>query len=92
MTGQEFRKQITRLGWSQSHAARELGVPAGKSRIGEWMRGSRTVPPYIAAHIYTLMAHSKCQGEGERGNRPCTCAGAMTDVSPQLHFAGITHK
>ena len=54
MTARQFRKQLEGLGWSMSTAARELGVPSGKSRVGEWARGMRKVPPYITAHMVTL--------------------------------------
>ena len=54
MTARQFRKQLEGLGWSMSTAARELGVPSGKSRVGEWARGMRKVPPYITAHMATL--------------------------------------
>lgn len=54
MTARQFRLQIQKLGWSQSEAAKELGVRAGKPRINEWMHGKREIPPYIAAHMQTL--------------------------------------
>jgi len=54
MTARQFKRQITKLGWSLREAARELGVPAGKARIGEWSRGVREIPPYIDAHMRTL--------------------------------------
>ena len=54
MTALQFRKQLQSLGWSMSEAAKELGVPSGKSRVGEWARGKRSIPPYIQAHMATL--------------------------------------
>jgi DNA-binding XRE family transcriptional regulator len=43
---------IERRGWTQEEAAAVLGVT--QSRISEWTRGVRPIPPYIAAHIQTL--------------------------------------
>ena len=50
MTADEFRAALKTLGWSYATAARALGVVDGK-RVGEWARGKRPVPPYIAAHV-----------------------------------------
>ncbi len=61
MTHRQFKKQITKLGWSLSVAAEQLGVPAGKARIGEWCRGTRAIPPYIVAHMKTLEELAKAR-------------------------------
>jgi len=54
MTHRQFGKQLDQLEWSLNMAAKELGVPAGKARVGEWRRGARAIPPYIVAHMKTL--------------------------------------
>ena len=54
MTARQIKKQLEELGWSMSEAARQLGIPSGKSRVSEWCRGIRTVPPYIEAHMKTI--------------------------------------
>lgn len=63
MTARQFKHQLKRLGISRlSEAAKKLGIPSGKSRVGEWTRGIRQVPPYIQAHMTTLMELEQLKG------------------------------
>lgn len=61
MTPTQFRAALRTLDWSQARAARELGA-ANHQRISEWCRGTRPVPPYIAAHVHTHLARRESAG------------------------------
>ncbi len=45
-----FAESLKLLGWNRADAARELGV-ASQQRIGDWLRGKRPVPIYVAKAI-----------------------------------------
>jgi hypothetical protein len=51
MTADAFEEALTELGWTRHEAAVTLNVKAGGSRVGEWARGHREVPGYIASGI-----------------------------------------
>lgn len=54
MNARQFRRAIERLGLTHTQARATLAVSA-VSRISEWACGTRAVPPYIAAHVGTLL-------------------------------------
>ncbi len=58
MKQRAFKAALKELGLTQLAAATKLGVPGGKARISEWERGKRPIPPYIAAHVETLLYHN----------------------------------
>jgi transcriptional regulator with XRE-family HTH domain len=53
VTADQLRAALDRLGWTQTKAAKELGV-ANKQRVSEWARGLRPVPLYIEKHLRTI--------------------------------------
>ncbi len=70
MRQRAFKAALKDLGMTQLAAATKLGVPGGKARISEWERGKRPIPPYITAHIETLLtlhAAEKWREALERG-------------------------
>jgi transcriptional regulator with XRE-family HTH domain len=50
VTPADFRAALGRLGWTQTEAAKRLGV-SGQPRISRWARGVRPVPPYIVKSV-----------------------------------------
>jgi len=50
----DFRQALRLLGWSQTEAAVKLGV-SSEYRVSDWCRGALDVPPYIQAHLRTLL-------------------------------------
>jgi transcriptional regulator with XRE-family HTH domain len=52
MTAAELRAALEELGWSQTDAARELGV-SSRYRVSDWCRGVRPVPTYVGAAVRT---------------------------------------
>ena len=64
MTAAELSAALDALGWSQRRAARVLRV-ANYQRVGQWCRGERPVPPYIAGAIETHLDLARCRAAGE---------------------------
>lgn len=52
MTAAAFQKALDQLGWTHEVAAERLGA-ANRQRVGEWARGVRPLPDYIARHVET---------------------------------------
>jgi hypothetical protein len=50
-TPEEFRAALDELGWSYHEAAVHLRVGGGANRVGDWVRGDRPLPGYIAASV-----------------------------------------
>ncbi len=63
MRQRAFKAALKELGLTQAAAATKLGVPGGKARISEWERGRRPIPPYITAHIETMLVHHALKTE-----------------------------
>ena len=63
MKQREFKAARKTLDHTERDFATALGVAGGKARISEWERGRRAVPPYIAAHVETLLLHKR-ESEG----------------------------
>lgn len=66
MTARQLRRALKQLDWTQARAADVLGVAAGQPRVSEWCNGLRPVPPYIAAHVRTLLGHQDLAIERDR--------------------------
>ena len=82
MTAEELRAALEALGWSHAEAARRLHVlmkgKPNRQRIGEWCRGERTVPAYVAGHVHTLLELKRCRDE----NGVRTPSGGGTPMRP----------
>lgn len=55
MTPAQFRAALAALRLSRAEAARLLRIGGGATRVSEYATGYRKVPPYIAAHMNTLL-------------------------------------
>lgn len=55
MSASDFDAALRELGLSRTEAAEVLGA-SSIGRVSDWARGARKVPPYIAAHVRTLLA------------------------------------
>lgn len=64
MDTREFAAAVDRLldltGWTQGALAERLVVTP--ARLSEWRTGRRSVPPYIAAHVATLLELEELRG------------------------------
>lgn len=58
MKAKQFREALATLGWTHEQAHEELGA-SSRQRIGDWARGDRPVPLYIAKHLLFRLAHHK---------------------------------
>lgn len=93
MKQREFKAALKELGLKQAEAAEKLGVPGGKARISEWERGKRPIPPYIVAHIETLLALGESQAAVLTLARECRSEGVQAvNKAIDEQLAGLTPR
>ncbi|MGR5287170.1 hypothetical protein ACP3V5_17770 [Vibrio maritimus] len=61
MTAQDLKAFLDTWELSDSEGAKVLRIQ--KSKMSEYLSGSRTLPPYVAAHVETFNELAKTKGQ-----------------------------